>query len=435
MVGGLQKGWIRSSVAGIIVLLLMSLLIQAQPTARAADNGRRLLLSASSGPTGVPLTITGSGFKAGEVVRLSMVNRNRVGELIFGYASIRTDGTFNWRGLLGRSSYYNRGRGEDPGIFTAPIGPVDIVAFPTDVAPSIDAGADTPFNVTDNSKGPNVTEKLAYYGNSSVFRSLWGRTDLAVSTGEVSRSWLWGPYEQGNGVTTVLEPYTEGVGGWRWVAYFDKARMEITQPIPNISAYYEKPYYVTNGLLVKEMVTGQLQTGDTRFENKGSAGVPAAGDLSGPNATPNFGMYAALQSRNDNADNKIIVQTLTARGDVQADASLASYNVHAVNLVKETNHYIASPFWDYLNSTGPIINEIGRSEPGRLFDPLFYATGYPITEAFWTKTTVGGQEKTVLVQLFERRVLTYTPSNPAAYRVEMGNVGLQYFEWRYGKRN
>jgi hypothetical protein len=37
----------------------------------------------------------------------------------------------------------------------------------------------------------------------------------------------------------------------------------------------------------------------------------------------------------------------------------------------------------------------------------------------------------VLIQLFERRTLTYNPANAPAIRVEMGNVGLQYFHWRY----
>jgi hypothetical protein len=37
----------------------------------------------------------------------------------------------------------------------------------------------------------------------------------------------------------------------------------------------------------------------------------------------------------------------------------------------------------------------------------------------------------VLVQPFERRVLTYTPSNAPAWRVEMGNIGRHYYEWRY----
>jgi hypothetical protein len=41
-------------------------------------------------------------------------------------------------------------------------------------------------------------------------------------------------------------------------------------------------------------------------------------------------------------------------------------------------------------------------------------------------------EKDVLVQLFERRVLTYTPSNQAGWQVEMGNVGQHYHSWRYG---
>ena len=36
-----------------------------------------------------------------------------------------------------------------------------------------------------------------------------------------------------------------------------------------------------------------------------------------------------------------------------------------------------------------------------------------------------------LIQLFERRVLTYTPSNPDAFKVEMGNIGQHYYTWRY----
>ncbi len=35
------------------------------------------------------------------------------------------------------------------------------------------------------------------------------------------------------------------------------------------------------------------------------------------------------------------------------------------------------------------------------------------------------------MQIYERRVLTYTPANPPQYQVEMGNVGQHYFMWRY----
>src|SRR5690606_6135968 len=44
---------------------------------------------------------------------------------------------------------------------------------------------------------------------------------------------------------------------------------------------------------------------------------------------------------------------------------------------------------------------------------------------------VDGEPRDVLVQAFERRVLTYTPGNPAGWDVEAGNVGRHYYEWRY----
>lgn len=59
--------------------------------------------------------------------------------------------------------------------------------------------------------------------------------------------------------------------------------------------------------------------------------------------------------------------------------------------------------------------------------------GHPITEAYWTRTVIGGVEQWVLVQLFERRTLTYTLANPPVWQVEMGNVGLHYAIWRYGE--
>jgi hypothetical protein len=57
--------------------------------------------------------------------------------------------------------------------------------------------------------------------------------------------------------------------------------------------------------------------------------------------------------------------------------------------------------------------------------------GLPLTEAVWVNVTVGGAATWVLVQPFERRVLSYTPTNPAPFKVEMGNIGQHYFQWRY----
>jgi hypothetical protein len=67
-----------------------------------------------------------------------------------------------------------------------------------------------------------------------------------------------------------------------------------------------------------------------------------------------------------------------------------------------------------------------------LFDWVF-AFGYPITDAYWIKTNIAGVSRWTLVQAFERRILTYTPTNAVGFQVEMGNVGQHYFAWRYGK--
>ena len=96
----------------------------------------------------------------------------------------------------------------------------------------------------------------------------------------------------------------------------------------------------------------------------------------------------------------------------------------------ETNHRVAGVFWDYLNSTGPIAAGDILTD-GRLFEPWFYATGFPVTEAYWAQVKVAGVVQDVLIQCFERRCLTYTPNNDAGWEVEMGNVGMHYRAWRY----
>ncbi|HEU5101193.1 MAG TPA: hypothetical protein VFU22_19350 [Roseiflexaceae bacterium] len=82
-----------------------------------------------------------------------------------------------------------------------------------------------------------------------------------------------------------------------------------------------------------------------------------------------------------------------------------------------TRHNIPRTFWSYM-----------RAQPtGWLF-----AFGHPISEPYWVRTQIGGVDQWVMVQLFERRTLTYTPSNSPAWQVEMGNVGQHYYAWRYG---
>ncbi len=94
------------------------------------------------------------------------------------------------------------------------------------------------------------------------------------------------------------------------------------------------------------------------------------------------------------------------------------------------DHQVASPFWEFMNTTG-VVGVRGGNVIAPLFQNPFYATGLPITEAYWVAVKVENRYRDVLVQCFERRCLTYTPTNPDGWKVEAGNVGQHYYAWRY----
>src|SRR5579859_3699421 len=103
-----------------------------------------------------------------------------------------------------------------------------------------------------------------------AFAALWDRTDRPVAGHQVTRTWIWGPVPG----PAKREAYAEGPGGVRLVQYFDKGRMEINNPAGDPHA----PFFVTSGLLSVELISGLLQTGNTRFEAHTPALIPLASD-------------------------------------------------------------------------------------------------------------------------------------------------------------
>jgi hypothetical protein len=199
--------------------------------------------------------------------------------------------------------------------------------------------------------------------------------------------------------------------------------MEVTNPAGDQNS----PWYVTNGLLVRELISGQLQVGEDRFIKREPASVQVTGDPDDTNG-PTYAALGALLTAPPVPVGSEIRATLDRGGSLGGNGR---GGVKAATLVKETNHTVADVFWNYLDSQGPVWNGANYVD-GRLFDPTFFATGFPITEAYWTRVKVAGQVKGVLLQCFERRCLTYTSDNPDGWKVEMGNVGQHYYHWRYG---
>jgi hypothetical protein len=256
----------------------------------------------------------------------------------------------------------------------------------------------------------------------AAFQRVWARTDMPVATLQVARTWIWGPEAAS---PLLVEPYREAPGGQRPVQYFDKSRMEINDPAGDQTS----PWYVTNGLLATELITGRMQVGDSAYELYAAAQVNVAGDPDDPDA-PTYATFAALLGTSRGARATPVVERLARDGTVEADPYLAQWAVNDEQWVPETGRWIPQPFWAFMAGSGLVFEE-GVYFPDDLFLSPFYATGYPITDAYWATVRVGGAPRDVLVQCFERRCLTYTPFNAPEWRVEAGNIGSHYYTWRY----
>jgi hypothetical protein len=259
---------------------------------------------------------------------------------------------------------------------------------------------------------------------TDAFQSVWERTDYPVQQGETERTWLWGP---GANTPLMQEEYAEAPDGLRDVQYFDKSRMEM----PWNDADPDSPWYITQGLLARELMTGELQLGDNTFEYHAPSQRPAAGDPDGVTA-PTYATMGQFIDSSPRAQGTHITEAIDNTGTVSEDAELAQYGVIDEYYVDITNQYVASVFWEFMNSSGTVY-EHGAFVHGDIFENPFYAIGLPLTPAYWAEVKVADVKQDVLIQCFERRCLTFTPENEIEWQVESGNIGQHYYHWRYSE--
>ncbi|TVR74444.1 MAG: hypothetical protein EA415_05695 [Sphaerobacteraceae bacterium] len=259
------------------------------------------------------------------------------------------------------------------------------------------------------------------------FQQVWDRTDRPVQEGVAERTWMWGP---GANTDLTQEPYAEADNGERDVQYTDKSRMEM--PVHPVDL--ESDWYITQGLLAWELMSGQVQVGDAEFVEAFPAEIQIAGD---PNSQgPTYATMGMHLDSSPRTGGNLITDFMHAGGNIEPMSHLETYAVTDVDgdwqSVEGINQPIANVFWGFMNSTGPVY-ENGNLETGPVVANPIYAVGYPLTPAYWTWVQVNNVEQNVLIQCFERRCLTYTPDNTQAWQVESGNVGQHYFDWRYNQ--
>lgn len=279
-----------------------------------------------------------------------------------------------------------------------------------------------------------TTQGVARYSPSSpqfdlaqaqqAFDRLWQQTNQTEQAAER----IWGPQAWAE----TYEALHSQQGSYRFVRYYDKARMELNDP----AADPQSAWYVTNGLLVRELVEGRAQlaqdvqkslcpydVANSDDERACPASIPVAGDLDiyTDQITPSYRDFQPYLSPVDQRLNSTVSTILRfdpQRFELseQEDKRLASDQTRFVWYDPITQHHIPAVFMNYL-----------KSQP---IDWL-YSFGRPISEPYWVEVRIQGEVRTVLVQLYERRTLTYSPQNAPAWQVEMGNVGQHYYLWRY----
>lgn len=266
---------------------------------------------------------------------------------------------------------------------------------------------------------------------NNYFKQTWQYSDKAVDeVPDTGRGYTWGPAS----ISIVTEAYQEAPGGKRQVQYFDKARMELGADGAT----------VTNGLLTKELVSGLRQEGDSKFVQYSPSSYQIAGDdnRSGKNSdAPHYASFIDVvsmkpgQNTASNRVNQLANLSINKLGEVTTlnnppARALISYYEPTLG------HNVPAVFADYQKLYGQVWNGSAyQNGPVYTTNPVSNVFGYPISEPYWIKTEVSGISKNVLVQLYERRVLTYTPSNADPYKVEMGNIGLHYYQWRYQSKH
>lgn len=393
-------------LTGLVVLMLLSTLLPfITPSALGREPGASLTLTPDSGSCDTALMATGAGFVAGTTVTI--------------FAGPTPGDEF---GVIARATVAADGR------FSVPV-PIEMFlpgcrggALPTTDGQRYVVGAMTGAGPKEGDDWREPSAQAVFtrtFSSADYFRLVWQRTDLAVANGESDETWTWGPTP----LTKVFqERYDDSPGGMRDVQYFDKSRMEINDPAGDADSVW----FVTNGLLVVEMVEGWVQTGDAEFD---TAPDPAAINIAGDPAdeTGVGPTYAdintfGLRAKPATAVGTALTSRIDGAGTITTDASLATHGVTAARrvTVPGIDHTVAAVFWERMQAIGQDYD----ANP-------FYVTGYPLTEAYWSTVAVEGSAHDVLWQCFERRCLTYTPANPDGWQVEFGNIGQHYFTWRY----
>jgi len=245
---------------------------------------------------------------------------------------------------------------------------------------------------------------------SSGFRQVWQRD-------EAGQAGFWG--DLSDATDGLQETSYDAADGKRLVQYFPAGRMEQNSPGGT----------VTSGLLVKEMVSGDVLLGGGRLQHLGTNPVRVIGNEKSENPDfpfPTFADLALLPRFAVPGKTALIFGLVTGHRWIDTTNPSLRDSVQGIidaggfgDTVRDLTGTYQQTLWSGFQED--IINNALGAKIGE-------STGFPITPAFITQA--GGDN--VMVQAFERRILAQLfpsdGSKPLYYVVKSGTM---YVDWRY----
>jgi hypothetical protein len=221
---------------------------------------------------------------------------------------------------------------------------------------------------------------------------------------------LWG----GGPLVSLVEPFTGAPGNRRLVQYFERGRMEIADS----SAATTTTGSISQGLLVREMATGYVQLGYDDFVQGEPAPIAIFGSAAdtGDAALTYADFVAAVAIEAGDRTGELLSDWIGPGGEITVETP--PVDILAGSYEPITGHNVPDVTASWL-----------RTDPFGI-EPSD-ALGLPISEPYWVQSGKGNAGIS-LIQLFERRVVVYTPDLPLAERFSLTSAGRHYYRWRYG---
>ncbi|HET9016557.1 MAG TPA: hypothetical protein VFN57_13240 [Thermomicrobiaceae bacterium] len=238
-----------------------------------------------------------------------------------------------------------------------------------------------------------------------AFQTTW--TDQSAPLAQVD---LWGSEP----LIWRIEPYANAADGRRVVQYFDGGRMELAQ------APGGNQTIVTQGLLAQEITTGQIQVGDALTMPQAPPAIPIDDGSADPRVPTYVSLTALVGKRAASrvGAGTLVVPWIDSRGvPTSAPAPVA---LAATDYVQSTGHNLPDVTTAFFDS-----DPFGTAN-------WIAAMGYPISEPYWAFYRRNGVALPSLIQVFQRRILVYSPSLPSDQRFTVTDIGRDYYAWRYG---